>query len=75
LEASKSAVFEGFLILTRFAAPPSCPPRLVLVQLAAPVPSVESVPSTEASAAIPVRKRRGLIEIALADGKGQSALP
>jgi transposase len=41
----------------------------VPVQVAAPAPSVESVPSTEASAAIPVRKRRGLIEIALADGK------
>ncbi len=39
------------------------------VQVAAPASSVESVPSIEASAAIPVRKRRGLIEIALADGK------
>src|ERR1700688_2849005 len=67
--------FRGLSHFTRFAAPPSCPPRLVPVQLAAPTASVASVPSTEASAAIPVRKRRGLIEIALADGTGRSALP
>ena len=53
----------------RLATEASRPPRLVRVQVAAPAAAIESIPSIEASAAIPVRKRRCLIEIALADGK------
>ena len=67
--------FRGLSHFACFTAPPSCPPRLVPVQLAAPAPSVESVPFTEASAATPVRKRRGMIEIALADANVESVLP
>ena len=49
----------------RLATVASAGPRLVPVQVAA----AESVQSIEAPAAIPARKRRGLIEIELGDGK------
>src|SRR6202035_2130916 len=51
----------------RVATVAAAGPRLVPVQLTAP--SVESVRSIEAPAAMPARKRRGLIEIELGDGK------
>src|SRR3984957_1133150 len=49
----------------RLATVASAGPRLVPVQVAA----AESVRSIEAPAAIPARKRRGVIEIELGDGK------
>ena len=49
----------------RLATVASAGPRLVPVQVAA----AESVQSIEAPAAIPARKRRGVIEIELGDGK------
>jgi transposase len=49
----------------RLATVVSAGPRLVPVQVAA----AESVQSIEAPAAIPARKRRGVIEIELGDGK------
>ncbi len=49
----------------RLATVASAGPRLVPVQVAA----AESVRSIEALAAMPPRKRRGLIEIELGDGK------
>ena len=49
----------------RLATVASAGPRLVAVQVAA----AESVRSIEAPAAIPARKRRGVIEIELGDGK------
>jgi transposase len=49
----------------RLATVASAGPRLVPVQVAAP----ESVRSIQAPAAIPARKRRGVIEIELGDGK------
>ena len=49
----------------RLATVASAGPRLVPVQVAA----AESVRSIEAPAAIPARKRRGVIEIDLGDGK------
>jgi transposase len=49
----------------RLATVASAGPRLVPVQVA----TAESVQSIEAPAAIPARKRRGLIEIDLGDGK------
>jgi transposase len=51
----------------RLASVVSAGPRLVPVQLSPA--AAESVPSIEAPAAIPSRKRRGLIEIELGDGK------
>jgi transposase len=51
----------------RLATVASAGPRLVPVQ--ATTPSAESVRSIEASAAMPARKRRGLIEIDLGNGK------
>src|SRR5450432_3513927 len=50
----------------RLATVASAGPRLVPVQVAA---AAESVRSIEAPAAVPARKRRGLIEIELGDGK------
>ena len=50
----------------RLATATSAGPRLVPVQVAA---AAESVRSIEAAAAMPARKRRGLIEIELGDGK------
>ncbi len=50
----------------RLASVASAGPRLVPVQVPA---AAESVRSIEAPAAIPARKRRGLIEIELGDGK------
>jgi transposase len=49
----------------RLATVASAGPRLVPVQVAA----AESVQSIQAPAAIPARKRRGVIEIELGDGK------
>ena len=49
----------------RLATVASAGPRLVPVQVAA----AESVQSIQAPAAIPTRKRRGVIEIELGDGK------
>ena len=49
----------------RLATVASAGPRLVPVQVAA----AESVRSIQAPAAIPARKRRGVIEIELGDGK------
>ena len=49
----------------RLATVASAGPRLVPVQVAA----TESVQSIQAPAAIPARKRRGVIEIELGDGK------
>jgi transposase len=49
----------------RLATVASAGPRLVPVQVA----TAESVRSIEAPAAMPSRKRRGLIEIELGDGK------
>jgi transposase len=49
----------------RLATVASAGPRLVPVQVAA----AESVRSIETPAAIPARKRRGVIEIELGDGK------
>ena|SRR5260221_8481432 len=49
----------------RLATVASAGPRLVAVQVAA----AESVQSIQAPAAIPARKRRGVIEIELGDGK------
>ena len=49
----------------RLATVASAGPRLVPVQVA----TAESVQSIEAPAAIPARKRRGVIEIELGDGK------
>jgi len=49
----------------RLATVASAGPRLVPVQVAA----AESVQSIQAPATIPARKRRGVIEIALGDGK------
>ncbi|HTP77451.1 MAG TPA: transposase [Rhizomicrobium sp.] len=49
----------------RLATVASAGPRLVPVQVGA----AESVQSIQASAAIPARKRRGVIEIELGDGK------
>jgi transposase len=49
----------------RLATVVSAGPRLVPVQVAA----AESIQSIEAPAAIPARKRRGVIEIELGDGK------
>jgi len=49
----------------RLATVASAGPRLVPVQVA----TAESVQSIEAPAAIPARKRRGMIEIELGDGK------
>ena len=49
----------------RLAPVASAGPRLVPVQVAA----AESVRSIQAPAAIPARKRRGVIEIELGDGK------
>jgi transposase len=49
----------------RLATVASAGPRLVPVQVA----TAESVQSIEAPAVIPTRKRRGLIEIDLGDGK------
>ena len=49
----------------RLATVVSAGPRLVPVQVAA----AESVQSIQAPAAIPARKRRGVIEIELGDGK------
>jgi transposase len=49
----------------RLATVASAEPRLVPVQVAA----AESVQSIQAPAAIPARKRRGVIEIELGDGK------
>ena len=49
----------------RLATVGSAGPRLVPVQVA----TAESVRSIEAPAAMPARKRRGLIEIDLGDGK------
>ena len=49
----------------RLATVASAGPRLVPVQVAA----ADSVRSIEAPAAIPARKRRGVIEIELGDGK------
>ena len=49
----------------RLATAASAGPRLVPVQVAA----AESIRSIEAPAAMPARKRRGLIEIELGDGK------
>ena len=49
----------------RLATVASAGPRLVPVQVAA----AESVQSIQAPAAIPARKRRGVIEIGLGDGK------
>jgi transposase len=49
----------------RLATVASAGPRLVPVQ----VVTAESVQSIEAPAAIPARKRRGVIEIELGDGK------
>ena len=51
----------------RLATVASTGPRLVPVQVTAP--SAESLRSIEAPAAIPSRKRRGLIEIELGGGK------
>jgi transposase len=50
----------------RLATAASAAPRLDPVQVAA---ATESVRSIEAPAAMPPRKRRGLIEIELGDGK------
>ena len=50
---------------SRLATVASAGPRLVPVQVAA----AESVQSIQAPAAIPARKRRGVIEIELGDGK------
>jgi transposase len=49
----------------RLATVASAGPRLVAVQVAA----AESVQSIQAPAALPARKRRGVIEIELGDGK------
>jgi transposase len=49
----------------RLATVASAGPRLMPVQVA----TAESVQSIEAPAAIPARKRRGVIEIELGDGK------
>ena len=49
----------------RLATVASAGPRLVPLQVA----TAESVQSIEAPAAIPARKRRGVIEIELGDGK------
>ena len=51
----------------RLATVTSAGPRLVPVQVAAA--AAESFRSIEAPAAMPARKRRGLIEIDLGDGK------
>ena len=51
----------------RLASVASSGPRLVPVQLTPA--AAESVPSIEAAAAIPSRRRRGLIEIELGGGK------
>jgi transposase len=51
----------------RLATVTSAGPRLVPVQVAAA--AVESLRTIEAPAAMPARKRRGLIEIELGDGK------
>ena len=51
----------------RLATVASAGPRLVPVQVTAA--SGESVRSIEAAATMPARKRRGLIEIDLGDGK------
>jgi transposase len=51
----------------RLATATSAGPRLVPVQVAAA--AAENLRTIEAPAAIPARKRRGLIEIELGDGK------
>jgi transposase len=47
----------------------STAPGLVPVRLAVPAPQVETAPSIDAPPAPAVRKRRGVIEITLGDGK------
>jgi len=53
----------------RVASSPSTVPHLVPVRIVPAEPAAERAASMEPPAAVPVRKRRGVIEIKLGDGR------